>query len=214
MIRGGLVSVDGTTEKDPSRHIDPEKQTVCLRGQPIGYQKFRYIMMNKPEGVVSATEDGDRTVIDLLPENLRKIGLFPCGRLDKNTTGLLLITDNGALAHRLLAPKSHVEKSYRFRVKFPISDGDLALLSAGVDIGGYTTRPCRLTREGEREGVITLHEGKFHQIKLMMTSVHNQIVSLERITFGPLTLDARLAPGNWRELTDGERLELEQVGKL
>lgn len=212
-IRKGSVSVDGKIVRDPSVHIDPERQTVCLSGSPILYRKNRYLMMNKPRGVVSATEDGGTTVLDLLPENLRTSGLFPCGRLDKNTTGLLLITDNGPLAHILLAPKSHVDKTYRFRVKFPLSDEDAEKLRSGVDIGDYRTKPCKLTLSDNLTGEITIHEGKFHQIKLMMEAVHNQITFLERISFGPLLLDRTLSPGEWRYLTEDEQIILEAVGK-
>lgn len=212
-IRKGSVSVDGGIVRDPSVHIDPDRQTVCLLGSPILYRKNRYLMMNKPCGVVSATEDGGQTVLDLLPENLRSAGLFPCGRLDKNTVGLLLITDNGPLAHILLAPKSHVEKVYRFRVKFPLSEEDADRLRSGVDIGGYVTRPCQLTLSDDHSGEITLHEGKYHQIKLMMEALHNQITFLERISFGPLKLDPTLALGQWRYLTEDEQKSLEAVGK-
>ena len=139
------------------------------------------------------------------------MGIFPCGRLDKHTLGLMLLTNDGALSHRLLAPKSHVSKSYRFRVKFPLSEADIAQLEAGVDIGGYLTKPCRVERNGERDGVITITEGKYHQIKLMMEAVHNQITELERITFGSLTLDPALNRGEWRELTEGELTELQKL---
>ena len=162
-------------------------------------------MLNKPEGVVSATEDGrERTVLDLLPSGVRNDRMFPCGRLDKNTLGLMLITDNGELAHKLLAPKSHVSKTYAFRLKFPLSDADIAQLESGVDIGGYVTAPCCVKRTDEREGKITLTEGKYHQIKLMMAAVHNQVTYLERVTFGPLVLDAALKRGEWRYLSDDE----------
>lgn len=212
LIRKGAVSVDGVILRDPSAHVDPEKQRIALNGREIRYRRNLYIMMNKPGGVVCATEDGGTTVIDLLPENLRKADLFPCGRLDKNTTGFVLITDNGPLAHRLLSPKSHVDKRYRFTVKFPLTDDEIALLEAGVDIGEYTTKPCRIERIGQREGIITLYEGKFHQIKRMMESVHNQITDLTRIAFGGIPLDATLEPGGWRMLTDEEEKLLESHG--
>lgn len=209
LIRRGAVSVDGVIVRDPSAHIDPERQRIALSGREIRYRRNLYIMMNKPKGVVCATEDGSATVIDLLPENLRKADLFPCGRLDKNTAGFVLITDNGPLAHRLLSPKYHVDKTYRFTVKFPLSDADIAILEAGVDIGDYVTKPCKIERLGEREGNITLSEGKFHQIKRMMESVHNQITDLERISFAGIGLDRSLAPGQWRMLTDPEEKTLE-----
>ena len=135
------------------------------------------------------------------------MGLFPCGRLDKHTLGLMLLTNDGQLSHRLLSPKRHVAKSYAFGVKFPLSQADLQALEAGVDIGGYLTKPCTVLLSGEREGTITITEGKYHQIKLMMEAVHNQITYLERITFGPLTLDPALERGEWREL-NAEEIDL------
>ncbi|MBR5602096.1 MAG: pseudouridine synthase, partial [Clostridia bacterium] len=156
-----------------------------------------------------ATEDGRLpTVIELLPEELQKIGLFPCGRLDKNTLGLMLLTNDGDTSHRLLAPKSHVTKTYAFKLKFPLSDADITDLESGVDIGGYVTAPCRVVRTGEREGQITLTEGKYHQIKLMMEAVHNQVTYLERVSFGPLVLDPTLERGQWRHLCADEIAQL------
>ena len=168
-------------------------------------------MLNKPDGYISATEDGrgDPVVTDLLSDEYRKMGVFPCGRLDKHTLGLMLITNDGALSHRLLAPKSHVAKSYAFTVKFPLSDTDVQALCAGVDIGGYLTKPCTVELQDDRTGVITITEGKYHQIKLMMEAVHNQITSLERKTFGSLSLDPNLERGDWRELTEEELLSLQ-----
>jgi 16S rRNA pseudouridine516 synthase len=162
-------------------------------------------MLNKPDGYVSATEDGrDPVVTDLLPEEYRKMGVFPCGRLDKHTLGLMLLTNDGPLSHRLLSPKRHVGKTYAFSVKFPLSETDVRALESGVDIGGYVTKPCRVRLDGERGGEITIVEGKYHQIKLMMEAVHNQITALERRTFGPLSLDPALSRGEWRELTEEE----------
>ena len=204
-VRGGRVLVDGVVARKADMQIDPDAASVVYCGTPICYRKFTYIMLNKPEGYVSATEDGKLpTVIELLPEELQKIGLFPCGRLDKNTLGLMLLTNDGDTSHRLLVPKSHVTKTYAFRLKFPLSDADIAALESGVDIGGYVTAPCRVVRDGEKEGKITLTEGKYHQIKLMMEAVHNQITHLERISFGPLVLDLALARGEWRYLSDDE----------
>ena len=204
-VRGGRVLVDGVVARKADMQIDPDAASVVYCGTPVCYRKFTYIMLNKPEGYVSATEDGRLpTVIELLPEELQKIGLFPCGRLDKNTLGLMLLTNDGDTSHRLLAPKSHVTKTYAFRLKFPLSDADIAALESGVDIGGYMTAPCSVVRDGEKEGKITLTEGKYHQIKLMMEAVHNQVTHLERISFGPLVLDAALERGEWRYLSDDE----------
>ena len=204
-VRGGRVIVDGVVARKADMQVDPDRVSVTYCGAPVCYRQFTYIMLNKPEGYVSATEDGRLpTVIELLPEELQKIGLFPCGRLDKNTLGLMLLSNDGNTSHKLLAPKSHVAKTYAFCVKFPLSDADIDALEAGVDIGGYVTAPCRVVRTAEREGKITLTEGKDHQIKLMMEAVHNQITYLERVTFGPLTLDPALARGEWRYLSDSE----------
>ena len=204
-VRGGRVLVDGAVAKKADMQVDPDKVSVVYCGTHVCYRQYTYIMLNKPEGYVSATEDGKfPTVVELLPPEQQKIGLFPCGRLDKNTLGLMLLTNDGDTSHRLLAPKSHVTKTYAFRLKFPLSDEDIAALESGVDIGGYVTAPCSVERTAEREGRITLTEGKYHQIKLMMEAVHNQVTYLERVTFGPLILDASLARGEWRYLTDDE----------
>ena len=219
-VRAGEVLVDGVPARRADQQIDPDMARVTFRGTLVTYRQYTYIMMHKPDGVVSATEDGrEQTVLDLLPEELRRIrpALFPCGRLDKHTTGLMLLTNNGEMAHRLLAPARHVDKTYAYRVKFPLSDEDIAALEAGVDIGGYVTAPCRVARaaaEGDdpaRMGYITLHEGKYHQIKLMMEARHNQITDLHRVTFGPLTLDESLAPGEWRLLSEDEIRALDEA---
>ena len=204
--RAGKITVNGIAVRKPDAAIDPERDEVVYCGKPVRYRKYVYLMLNKPDGYISATEDGrgDPVVTDLLDPEYRKMGVFPCGRLDKHTLGLMLITNDGALSHRLLAPKSHVAKSYAFSVKFPLSDADISALCGGVDIGGYVTKPCEVSMTGEREGVITIIEGKYHQIKLMMEAVHNQITALERKTFGPLVLDPTLARGEWRELTAAE----------
>ncbi|MBR3715900.1 MAG: rRNA pseudouridine synthase [Clostridia bacterium] len=204
LCRAGKVTVNGHPEKDSSVKIDPEADIVSVGGKAVEYRKYTYIMLNKPEGVVSATEDGDVTVIDLLPQELRRIGLFPCGRLDKNTHGFVLITNHGELSHFLLSPKHHVRKEYYFETKFPISEEDKAALEKGVDIGGYVTAPCVVRLEGEKKGVITLTEGKYHQIKLMMTAVHNQITFLKRISFAEIALDSTLDEGSWRYLSEYE----------
>ncbi len=204
--RSGKIAVNGAVVTRADASVDPEADTVVYCGRPVRYRKYVYLMLNKPDGYISATEDGrgDPVVTDLLPPEYRKMGVFPCGRLDKHTLGLMLLTNDGPLSHKLLAPKSHVAKSYAFCVKFPLSETDITALCAGVDIGGYLTKPCQIQMCGEREGTITITEGKYHQIKLMMEAVHNQITALERKTFGTLSLDPSLARGAWRELTDEE----------
>lgn len=203
-VRSGNVTVNGIAAKKSDMQIDPDKDIITYFGKSISYRKYVYVMLNKPEGYVSATEDGrEPTVLELLPAELQKRGLFPCGRLDKNTVGLMLLTDNGTLSHFLLSPKRHVSKKYRFVSKFPITEETKAKLESGVDIGGYVTKPCEveITDDG---GYITLTEGKYHQIKLMLDAVGNKVRELERITFGPLTLDESLARGEWRYLNENE----------
>ena len=209
--RFGGVALNGVTVRDLSVHIDPESDRVTYMGNPIVYQKNIYIMMNKPDGVISATEDGnEKTVLELLPEKYRKMEIFPCGRLDKNTLGLLILTNNGALAHRLLSPKCHVEKTYRFECERPLTDSDVELLCKGVDIGEKSsTRPATVSLTSNRSGEISVTEGKFHQIKRMFQAVCNKITYLERVRFADLTLDESLARGEWRELTADETAILE-----
>lgn len=211
--KNGAVTVNGVVVRRASGHIDPVCDTVTYCGREVVYREFTYVMLNKPDGYVSATSDDlAPTVLELLPKELQKIGLFPCGRLDKNTLGLMILTNNGPLAHKLLAPKNHVDKKYRFEVKFPISESDVAELESGVDIGGYMTAPCKVEMTAEREGYITLTEGKYHQIKLMAEAVHNQITFLERVTFGPVKLDENLSRGEWRYLNEEEQKMLEARG--
>lgn len=210
--RRGAIKINGEVCRAPDRHIDPEKDTVSYYESIIPYKRFRYIMLNKPEGYVSATEDGiSPTVLELLPEEYSRFNLFPCGRLDKNTVGLMLLTDDGELAHRLLSPKRHVSKVYEYKSKFPLSDENRKMLEEGVTLDdGYETLPSHIELDdGAMSGRITLTEGKYHQIKRMFEAVGNKITALERIRFGPLSLDASLGRGEWRELTEAEIRALE-----
>lgn len=205
--RGGHITVNGTVEKKADRHIDPESDVITLHGERIVYRRYTYILLNKPAGYVSATEDGrEKTVLTLLPEELQRIGLFPCGRLDKYTLGLMLLTNDGELSHKLLSPRHHVEKRYAYTCRLPLLPKDIEQLEGGIELeDGYITKPARMIAEAEsRHGVIVLTEGKYHQIKRMFEAVGNKIETLERITFGPLTLDPTLARGEWRYLTDQE----------
>lgn len=206
LARAGKITVNGVVIKKPDVHIDPESDEIKLFGAVISYKKFTYIMLNKPEGYVSATEDGrDKTVLDLLTDEERRKNLFPCGRLDKNTLGLMILTNDGENAHRLLSPKNHVPKTYAFKSKYPLSSEDVNELEKGVDIGGYITKPCtvKLDTDG-MGGEITITEGKYHQIKLMLEAVNNKITYLERLTFGNIKLDKNLERGEWRYLTSEE----------
>ena len=204
--KAGQILVNGSPVTKADVQVDPTADAITFCGRAVKWRQFVYVMLNKPDGYVSATEDarGEQVVTSLLPEEYQKMGLFPCGRLDKHTLGLMLLTNDGQLSHRLLSPKRHVAKTYAFHVKFPLSNEDVLALEAGVDIGGYITKPCHVKLIDEREGQITIIEGKYHQIKLMMEAIHNQITYLERITFGPLSLDPTLARGEWRELTAEE----------
>ena len=205
--RGGKITVNGVVEKKADRHIDPDTDVITLHGERIVYRRYTYIMLNKPEGFVSATEDGrDPTVLTLLPQELQRVGLFPCGRLDKYTLGLMLLTNDGELSHRLLSPRHHVEKRYAYTCKFPLPQEDMTILEAGVELeDGSQTKPARIIAEPQsQQGIIVLTEGKYHQIKRMFDAVGNKIRSLERITFGPLSLDPSLDRGDWRYLTDEE----------
>ena len=212
--RGGKITVNGIVEKKADRHIDPDKDVVTLHGERIVYRRYTYILLNKPAGYVSATEDGrDPTVLTLLPEELQRIGLFPCGRLDKYTLGLMLLTNDGDLSHRLLSPRHHVEKRYAYTCRHPLSSEDMERLEGGVELeDGYVTKPARMLAEDlSLSGIIVLTEGKYHQIKRMFEAVDNKIETLERVTFGPLTLDPSLSRGEWRYLTD-EEIALLQSG--
>lgn len=215
-VRAGRVTVGGAVAKKPDQPCDPEKDEICLDGVRIGYRKNHYILLCKPDGVVSATEDGkDETVLSLLPPEYTARGLFPCGRLDKHTTGLMLLTDDGALAHRLLSPRRHVEKSYRYRVKFPLTAEECARFEAGLVLeDGYETKPAKIRQDDAYSGTITLTEGKYHQIKRMMLALHNQITELKRVTFGPLTLPAEFSPGEWREVNETELAALRAAAGL
>ena len=212
-VRGGRVTVNGTPAKTPAFQVDPDKDTVVYCGKTVNYREHIYIMLNKPEGYVSATEDKNAPVVTdlLLPADSARV--HPCGRLDKYTLGMMILTDDGEMSHRLLAPARHVPKSYRYRCESPLSESDETRLCEGVHIeGGYLTKPCEINAESEFEGVITIHEGKYHQIKRMLEALDNKIVYLERITFGPLTLDPALERGGWRFLSEEEIAALESHG--
>ena len=205
LIRSGKVSVNGEVIKKPDHKIDPEKDEISFFGEVLTYKKFTYIMLNKPEGYVSATDDeNEKTVLDLVSDEDRKKGLFPCGRLDKNTLGLVILTNDGEGAHRVLSPKHHVSKIYKFEAKFPLLGDDIKNLESGVDIGGYLTKPCQIKMDTQTTGEITLVEGKYHQIKRMLEAVNNKIIYLERISFGGILLDPSLSRGEWRYLTPDE----------
>ena len=213
--KSGGVTVDGIPVKDLSQHIDPEKSRVVYLGREVLYQKFTYVMLNKPEGYVSATDDKSLPyVTELLPDELRRRELFPIGRLDRDTVGLMILTNNGQLAHSLLSPRHHVKKEYFFTAAEPLDPDAEHVFEEGVTLAdGYECKPAELyLSEGRREGRIVLTEGKYHQIKRMIASRDNRVTGLERISFGGIPLDRSLSRGEWRYLTKEEIEILEKQG--
>jgi len=209
-VRAGEVTVNGAPARDPAENVDENTVAVTFRGTPVVYRRRHYILLNKPAGYVSATEDSGPTVLSLLPEKYTVMGLFPCGRLDKDTEGLLLLTDDGDTAHRLLSPRRHVKKRYRFTAEHDITGAEMAAFRAGMTLSdGTKTAPAGMELNADgKSGIVTLTEGKYHQIKRMMGALGNRIVMLERISFGPLDLPADLPRGAWRPLTDEEEAAL------
>lgn len=215
LLKSKAVEVNGETVRDPKFHVDEKTDEISVAGEPVVYREFIYLMMNKPQGVISATEDRfDETVIDLLTEDEQRFEPFPVGRLDKDTEGLLLITNDGKLAHELLSPKKHVDKTYYARINSPVTDEDIEAFKLGVVLDdGYETKPAQLNilRSGEESEIeLTITEGKFHQVKRMFESVNKQVVFLKRLSMGPLPLDETLALGEYRELTEDELTKLKQ----
>ena len=213
--RGGVL-VNGTPVKDASRHIDPECDVVTYLGRKIEYRKYVWVMLNKPEGYVSATEDSRLPVVtELLSEELQRMELFPVGRLDRDTVGLMLLTNNGNLAHTLLSPKHHVAKEYYFKCAEPLADGAEARFKERITLAdGYECKEAELVSDADRMGgVITLTEGKYHQIKRMIAATGNAVTFLERISFAGIPLDHSLERGEWRMLTADEIARLENSAK-
>ncbi len=209
LVREGRVLVDGRIAASPEDKCDPLTACIRVNGEALFYREHTYVMLHKPAGVLSATEDGrGKTVLDLLAPEYRRIGLFPVGRLDKDTEGLLLLTDDGALAHDLLAPKKHVDKVYFVRTGGALDDADCAAFAAGLTLGdGLACLPARLqilNSGAQSEALVTIHEGKFHQIKRMLASRGKPVVYLKRLAMGPLTLDETLPKGEYRLLTAQE----------
>ena len=210
MVRQGRVLVDGKPAPAADMKVDPQTAVILLDGEPLGYEKFTYVMLHKPAGVLTATEDRrQETVLDLLPPELRRRALSPVGRLDKDTEGLLLLTNDGQLAHRLLSPKSHVDKVYYARVDGALEPGDIAAFAAGMTLGdGLECLPAGLEILSPTEALVTLREGKFHQVKRMLAARGKPVLYLKRLSMWRLRLDPALAPGAWRMLTEEERSAL------
>ena len=205
-VKRKLITVNGVVISDASIKIDENVDEVCYNGNKVEYKKFTYIMLNKPSGVVSATDDGNfQTVVDLVPLEMKKKGLFPCGRLDKDTVGLILLTNDGVSAHRRLAPKSKTEKVYYFETAETISDSEVETLEKGVTLNdGFTTAPCKITLKTSKSGEIILTEGKYHEIKRLFGYTGNKVTYLKRLKFANIVLDSNLAEGECRYLTNEE----------
>ncbi len=215
-VRKGRVQINGETVKKPEQKVRLPEDRVVFDGHPVEYVSMEYYMLNKPAGTVSATEDGRYpTVVSLIGERVRK-DLFPVGRLDLDTEGLLLITNDGALAHRLLAPGKHVDKTYFARCSGMVPEGTEAEFEKGLILpDGFSCMPAELNvvkngKDGS-EVLLTIHEGKFHQVKRMMEAVGCPVEYLKRLSMGPLVLDEDLLPGQYRKLTEEEQERLENL---
>lgn len=210
MIRRGEVEVNGREVRNPEQKIFPDSDVITLRGERVGYREHLYIMLNKPAGVVCATRDGlSETVLELLPPELRRRGLFPAGRLDKDSVGFVLITDDGALAHRILSPKSHVSKKYFVRLREEVCVDAVRRFAEGLVIdGGEVCLPAELKVIASRECEVVLREGKYHQIKRMFEALQNEVVYLKRTEIAGITLDPALSEGQARELYEDELARL------
>lgn len=217
LVKSGEVEVDGVLVKDSGMQIDTEKNEIKVAGEVIKYREYIYLMMNKPDGVVSATFDNyDETVIDLLEPEYQAFEPFPVGRLDKDTVGLLLLTNDGELNHKLISPKWHVDKIYFAEINKPVDESDIKAFEAGIVLDdGYKCMPAKLnvikSDEHGSEVEVTIQEGKFHQVKRMFLSRGKEVVYLRRIKFGGLTLDESIEEGFYRELTEEELQILKQV---
>ena len=206
MIRSGRVSVNGQTVTEPEKHIDPEKDELCLDGAALRLRRFRYFMMYKPAGVLSVTEDRkQRTVLELLPPELKRLGLFPVGRLDKDTGGLLILTNDGGFAHRVISPKAGVEKRYRAEVEGVPDEEDARAFAQGLILAdGTRCLPAKLEITGGSVCFVTVMEGKYHQVKRMLASRGKPVRRLRRLSVGELEIGEDLGPGGFRELEEND----------
>ena len=217
LLKKGKVEIDGIVVSDSAMKIDPNKAVIMVSGEEIKYRKYICLIMNKPAGVISATVDNhDETVIDLIDQEYHAFKPFPIGRLDKDTVGLLLITNDGELNHKLIAPKNHVDKVYYAQINKPVDEKDVATFRKGVILEDeYKCMPAILeilkADENGSEVMVTIQEGKFHQVKRMFESVDKKVVFLRRMSFGPLKLDESLSEGQYRELSEEEVNLLKQV---
>lgn len=209
LLKSGSVTLNGKGVKAGDTQFDAKKETVCVNGKPVEYKKHLYIMLNKPKGVVSASVSPDeKNVIDLVPEELQRNGLFPAGRLDKDTTGFILITDDGEFAHDILSPSKHIPKTYITVLEREVLAEEFALFEEGMELGDIVLKPASLKKVAELTYEIVITEGRYHQIKRMFAKTGNKVNELRRIKMGSLALDETLAEGECRELTAEEFLLL------
>ncbi|MBC1807673.1 rRNA pseudouridine synthase [Listeria sp. FSL L7-0993] len=206
LLKSGAVVVNGTIQKDSKTQVNPDKDQITVHGTPVVYQEFVYFMLHKPQNVVSATEDNvSETVIDLLAQEDTLTDPFPVGRLDKDTEGLLIITNDGTLAHNLLSPKKHIDKTYYAKIDGDVTAEDVEAFAVGIELDdGYTCKPARLEIITPNEIKVTIQEGKFHQVKRMFAARGKTVSYLKRISMGNLQLDESLALGEYRPLTEAE----------
>lgn len=208
-FKKGLVRLNGEVVTDIGMHIDEETAVVTLSGERVVYSKYTYLMLNKPSGYISATFDKKFPVVtDLVPAEFSHLDLFPVGRLDIDTVGLLVLTNDGDTAHKLLIPKSHVPKTYYVESEKPLTQEDKKCFEEGVDLGDFTTIPAKVEITGEKKAHLTIFEGKYHQVKRMYEAVDNKVTYLKRIKMGELILDESLEEGKMRLMTDEEIKEL------
>ena len=214
-IRGGQAAVNGRIILDPALSFETEQDRLALNGKELDGRVVRHVMLYKPAGILTAARDARQpTVMDLLPPVYRGIGCMPVGRLDKDTTGLLLLTCEGELNHRLLSPARHVEKRYRALVEGELEEKDVEAFAAGMDLGDFTAQPAKLTILRPSLAEVIIAEGKFHQVKRMFAAVGHEVLELHRCAFGPLELDPALQEGQWRELTAEEEKALREAAGM
>ena len=214
-IRGGKAAVNGRVILDPALSFETETDHLSLNGEPVDGRVMRHVMLHKPAGVLTAARDPKQpTVMDLLPPVYRGIGCMPVGRLDKDTTGLLLLTCDGELNHRLLSPARHVEKRYRALVEGELEEKNVEAFAAGMDLGDFTAQPAKLTILKPSLAEVLIAEGKFHQVKRMFAAVGHEVLELHRCAFGPLELDPALQEGQGRALTAEEEKALREAAGM
>ena len=215
LIRKGGVKVNGQPVTDPGRQVDENSAQLTVQGVPVDGRLTRHVMLHKPAGLLTAARDKKQpTVMDLLPEAYASIGCMPVGRLDKDTTGLLFLTTDGELNHRLLSPGRHVDKTYLAEVDGTLNESHIAAFAEGLHLSDFDAQPAVLEIVAPNIGRVTVHEGKFHQVKRMFSAVGCEVVKLHRETFGSLTLDPSLPEGEWRELTEDELCALYNDAKM